>query len=69
MADPTYGEKRMTGEQSRKLKVGDRVNWDANQKDLGTITEVDWAGVLIKWDNREQKSVLHNDMALISSKK
>ena len=59
----------MTGEQSRKLKVGDRVNWDANQKDLGTITEVDWAGVLIKWDNREQQSILHNDMAMMSSKK
>ena len=59
----------MTGEQSRKLKVDDRVNWDANQTDLGTITEVDWAGVLIKWDNREQQSILHNDMAMMSSKK
>lgn len=69
LIQPTASEKRMTGEQSRKLKVGDRVNWDANQNDLGTITEVDWAGVLIKWDNREQQSVLHNDMAMMSSKK
>ena len=59
----------MTGEQSRKLKVGNRVNWNADQNDLGIITEVDWAGVSIKWDNREQQSVLHNDMTLISSKK
>jgi hypothetical protein len=29
----------MTGEQSRKLKVGDRVSWKAGHKDLGTITE------------------------------
>ena len=59
----------MTGEQSRKLKVGGRVSWNADQNDLGIIIEVDWAGVSIKWDNREQQSVLHNDMALISSKK
>ena len=56
----------MTGEQSRKLKVGDRVSWNADQIDLGTITEVNWAGVSIKWDNREEQSVLHNDMTSVS---
>jgi len=29
----------MTGDQSRELKVGDRVCWNADKKDQGTITE------------------------------
>jgi hypothetical protein len=64
-------DQNMTGEQSRKLKVGDRVCWNADQNDLGTITEVNWAGVSIKWNNRDQQSVLHNDMTsvFLTSKK
>jgi len=41
----------MTGEQSRALKVGDRVQWDNSLTDRGTISEVDWQGVTIKWDD------------------
>jgi hypothetical protein len=55
----------MTGAESRKLKVGDRVNWSKNQNDQGTITAANWAGVSLKWDNRDEQSVLHNDMALV----
>jgi hypothetical protein len=55
----------MTGEQSRRLDIGDRVCWKANQKDQGTITEKNWAGVTIKWDNRTEQAVLHNDMAQV----
>jgi len=56
----------MTGEQSRKLKAGDRVCWKADHKHLGTITQINWSGVSIKWNNRDQQSVLHNDMTLVS---
>jgi hypothetical protein len=42
----------MTGEQSSTLKVGDRVFWQNDHADKGTITEKNWAGVTIKWDNR-----------------
>jgi hypothetical protein len=55
----------MTGEQSRKLKVGDRVSWKADRNDFGTITEINWSGVSINWNNRDKQSVLHNDMALV----
>jgi hypothetical protein len=55
----------MTGEQSRHLDIGDRVCWKAGQKDQGTITEKNWAGVTIKWDNRTEQAVLHNDMAQV----
>jgi hypothetical protein len=34
----------MTGDQSRTLSVGDRVCWHADKKDLGTVTEKNWAG-------------------------
>jgi len=39
---------RMTGDQSRALKVGDRVQWDNCLTDRGTVSDVDWRGVTIK---------------------
>jgi hypothetical protein len=53
----------MTGDQSRSLKVGDRVCWQNDQADQGTITEKNWAGVTIEWDSRGKQAILHNDMA------
>ncbi len=55
----------MTGEQSRLLKVGDRVCWQNEQADQGTITKKDWASVTIKWDSRGLQVILHNDMARV----
>jgi hypothetical protein len=54
----------MTGDESRALKVGDRVRWGEDQGDQGTITEKNWSGVTLKWDDRAEQSVLHNDMKL-----
>jgi hypothetical protein len=56
----------MTGRESRQLNKGDRVVWSGDSKDVGTVTERDWAGVTIKWDNREQQKILHNDMAMVT---
>jgi hypothetical protein len=36
----------MSGDESRKLKVGDKVRWQKDQADQGTVTETNWAGVL-----------------------
>jgi hypothetical protein len=55
----------MTGEQSRHLAVGDRVRWQEDQGDLGTVTERNWAGITVKWDNRSKQDVLHNDMGQV----
>jgi hypothetical protein len=55
----------MTGEQSKQLKVGDRVQWDNSLKDRGTVREVDWRGVTIKWDDGRTNSIYHNDMAQV----
>jgi hypothetical protein len=55
----------MTGDQSRLLRVGDRVCWRNDQADRGTVTETNWAGVTIKWDSRGEQAVLHNDMGQI----
>jgi hypothetical protein len=55
----------MTGEQSRGLKVGDRVCWGNDKNDQATVIEKDWSGVALKWDNRGQQSVMHNDMAMV----
>jgi hypothetical protein len=55
----------MTGDQSRILDVGERVCWQNNQADQGTVTEKNWAGVTIKWDSRGKQQILHNDMAQV----
>jgi hypothetical protein len=56
----------MTGEESRKLKAGDRVFWQADQKNQGTVRGTSWSGVTIDWDDGEPTSVSHNDMAQIN---
>jgi len=55
----------MTGEKSRQLKVGDKVCWQKDSADQGTVTEANWAGVTIKWSGRREQTILHNDMAQI----
>jgi hypothetical protein len=55
----------MTGKQSRQLKVGDKVCWQKDNADKGSVTETSWSGVTVKWDNRSEQAILHNDMAQI----
>ena len=52
----------MTGDQSRTLCVGNRVRWGEDGRDFGCITEKNWAGVTVQWDDRKEQSILHNDM-------
>jgi hypothetical protein len=55
----------MTGEQSRSLKVGDRVCWQASKTDLGTVVGTAWSGVTIDWDDGHTTSIQRNDMAQV----
>jgi hypothetical protein len=55
----------MTGDQSRVLKVGDRVCWNHSTTDLGTVIETIWNGVTIAWDDGQTHSIQHNDMMQI----
>ena len=55
----------MTGAESRTLTVGDRVCWAGDKTDQGKVSEKNWAGVTIKWDNRQEQTILHNDMAQV----
>jgi hypothetical protein len=64
--DRTETATKMTGSQSRILSVGTRVCWRDDKNDLGTVTESNWSGVTLKWDNRSQQSILHNDMDSVS---
>jgi hypothetical protein len=48
----------MTGEQSRRLKVGDKVCWQNDLADQDTVTEINWAGVTVKWDSRGEQTIL-----------
>jgi hypothetical protein len=62
---PAFERVSMTGDQSRKLHVGARVCWNDDKNDAGTVVGKDWAGVTIKWDNRDEQSILHNDMTAV----
>jgi len=55
----------MTGDQSRHLKVGDRVCWGTTTTNQGTVIATSWSEVTISWDDGEASSVAHNDMAKV----
>lgn len=55
----------MTGDESRKLKVGDRVCWGLATNDFGTVVETSWSGVVIAWDDGKSTSIKHNDMTKV----
>jgi hypothetical protein len=52
----------MTGDQSRLLKVGDRVCWERSTTDLGTVKSNSWGGLVVAWDDGRTNSIHHNDM-------
>jgi hypothetical protein len=52
----------LTGDQSRKLKVGDRVCWGVTTTDLGTVIGTTWSEITIDWDDGHTSSIQHNDM-------
>ena len=55
----------MTGDQSRKLKVGDRACWGHTTTDCGTVVKTTWSEVTIEWDDGNSASIQHNDMAQV----
>jgi hypothetical protein len=57
----------MTGDQSRLLKISDRVRWADSVTDLGTVAANAWGGVVIKWDDGRTSTIHHNDMVQIQS--
>ena len=55
----------MTGEQSRQLKVGNRVCWATSTTDLGSVIGTSWSAVIIEWDDGLTASIEHNDMVRV----
>jgi hypothetical protein len=55
----------MTGDQSRQLKVGDRVCWKKSDTNHGTVTGTSWSEVTIASDDGDSNSVSHNDMVQV----
>jgi hypothetical protein len=55
----------MTGDESRLLKVGDRVCWGATTTDLGAVVRTSWNEVTIDWDDGHTSSIHHNDMVQV----
>ena len=55
----------MTGSESRLLGVGSRVCWRDDKNDQATVTESNWSGLTLKWDNRGPQSAMHNDIEAV----
>ena len=36
-----------------------------DKNDQGTVTALNWAGVVLRSDNRSEQTILHNDMAMV----
>lgn len=56
----------MKNKEAAKLKVGDRVMWNNNPQDLGTVSEVGYCAVRIKWDNGQTGTTHLDDMDSVS---
>lgn len=52
----------MNRDQSKKLKIGQRVAWHDSASDRGTVKACDWSGVRIAWDNGKDTFFHHNNM-------
>jgi hypothetical protein len=52
----------MTREQSRALKPGDRVCFNGEQADSGTVTAIQHSFVIIKWRDGHKSYTGHGDM-------
>ena len=52
----------MTGDQSRFLNIGDRVFWNADKNDKGTVTATHARYVTINWDDGHKSFTGHNEM-------
>ncbi len=53
----------MSGDRSRRLKVGEDVYWQGRASDRGQVVENGWSAVKIRWDNDGiLNSICHNDM-------
>jgi hypothetical protein len=55
----------MTGDQSRTLRIDDRVCWGVTITDFGTVVGTSWSGVTIDWDDGHTTSIQHSDMAQV----
>jgi hypothetical protein len=52
----------MTGEQSKRLKVGNRVCFDGDPADGGNVTAIQTRYITIKWDDGHQSFAGHKEM-------
>ncbi len=52
----------MTPQQSKQLKVGDRVCFNEDKTDRGTVTATNGRYVTIKWEDGHRSFTGHNDM-------
>mgnify|MGYP001794759604 CR=1 FL=1 len=59
----------MISEQSKLLKIGQRVAWRDNTADQRTIAATNCSGDQITWDNGKDQFLHHNDMGEVEGRK
>lgn len=56
----------MTRVEAEQLHIGDRVIWDGNTDDTGTVIEKNWMAAKIEWDNGQICMIHLEDMRRVS---
>ncbi len=57
----------MTEAQSKRLNIADRVIWEGNRDNEGSVVAADPRSVRIRWDNGSLGEIDHRDMDLVES--
>src|SRR5438132_13297380 len=52
----------MTKHTNNTFKIGDRVMWQGNLSDLGTVTDTGYAAITVKWDNGQIGTISVQDV-------
>jgi hypothetical protein len=61
-ADRDQTDKKVTPDQSKRLKIGTRVCFNGDQTDRGKVTAIQARYVTIKWDDGHQSFSGHSAM-------
>ena len=55
-------KRRYIDKNATQLKVGDRVMWKGDPKDLGTVVDTGYAALTITWDDGQTGTIAVDDL-------
>lgn len=56
----------MKSQEAKELKLKDRVIWNNNKEDAGTVIEIGYCAIKIEWDNGQTGILYPEDMGPVT---